>query len=130
NSLRTVLYKLGYKSMYGFYGFHGLVRIFFYFLLETKHWSSKKSVRIGEIRRIRTSIRILMYPKVEPKNETSLIVSKIRRYCPNYSPRLAFVCYPIPAKHHPALSQKYHLIGFVSSNIAINDMRNAHFCHY
>jgi hypothetical protein len=31
---------------------------FFYFLLETKHWSLKKSVRIGEIGGIRTSIRI------------------------------------------------------------------------
>jgi hypothetical protein len=31
---------------------------FFYFLLETKHWGLKKSVRIGEICSIRTSIRI------------------------------------------------------------------------
>jgi hypothetical protein len=31
---------------------------FFYFLLETKHWDLKKSVRIGEIGEIRTSIRI------------------------------------------------------------------------
>jgi hypothetical protein len=31
----------------------------------------KKSVPIREIRKIRTSIRITRYPKVEPKNETS-----------------------------------------------------------
>jgi hypothetical protein len=37
---------------------------FFYFLLETKHWGSKKSVRIREIGGIRTSIRIAMYPSV------------------------------------------------------------------
>jgi hypothetical protein len=37
---------------------------FFYFLLEIKHWGLKKSVSIGEIRKIRTSIRITMYPNV------------------------------------------------------------------
>jgi hypothetical protein len=37
--VRKVGYKWGYEWMYGFYGFHGFVRIFFYFLLETQHWS-------------------------------------------------------------------------------------------
>jgi hypothetical protein len=40
---------------------------FFYFLLETKHWGSKKSVRIREIGGIRSSIRIAMYPSVTLK---------------------------------------------------------------
>jgi hypothetical protein len=47
-----------YEWMYRFNRFHGFVRIFFYFLLETKHWGLKKSVRIREIGEIRTSIRI------------------------------------------------------------------------
>ncbi|MEN9613469.1 MAG: hypothetical protein RLZZ628_4283 [Bacteroidota bacterium] len=39
---------------------------FFYFLLETRHLFQKKSVRIHEIRKIRTSIRILIYVINEP----------------------------------------------------------------
>ncbi|MEN9610400.1 MAG: hypothetical protein RLZZ628_1214 [Bacteroidota bacterium] len=44
---------------------------FFIFLLGFRAGIPKKSVPIGEIRKIRISIRISMYPKVEPKNETS-----------------------------------------------------------
>jgi hypothetical protein len=47
--------------MYGFYGFHGFVRIF----LGTNWGLSKKikkSVSIGEIRKIRTSIRLVIFP--------------------------------------------------------------------
>jgi hypothetical protein len=36
----------------------------------------KKSVPIGAIREIRTSICIATYPKVEPKNETSHLIPK------------------------------------------------------
>ncbi|MEN9612867.1 MAG: hypothetical protein RLZZ628_3681 [Bacteroidota bacterium] len=38
---------------------------FFIFLPKTKHLGSKKSVPIREICKIRTSIRIKMYPKME-----------------------------------------------------------------
>jgi hypothetical protein len=74
HSVRKVGYKWGYEQMYGFHGFHRFVRIFWEFLLETQAKKQKKSVPIGEIREIRTSIRIPMDSKVEPKNETSRFV--------------------------------------------------------
>ncbi|MEN9611224.1 MAG: hypothetical protein RLZZ628_2038 [Bacteroidota bacterium] len=46
--------------MYRFHGFHRLVRIFLEFLLEIQAKKIKKSVLIGEIREICTSIRILI----------------------------------------------------------------------
>jgi hypothetical protein len=55
--------------MYGFYRFHGLGTDFFYFFLpKIKHWVPKKSVPIREIRLIRTSVRITMYPKYNLSN--------------------------------------------------------------
>jgi hypothetical protein len=44
--------------MYGFYGFHRLVRIFFEHHSRVSVKKIKKSVPIREIRKIRTSIRI------------------------------------------------------------------------
>jgi hypothetical protein len=51
--------------MYGFYGFHGRGTDFFLTpnaLFRAKN--KKNPYRIREIRKIRTSIRIAMYPKV------------------------------------------------------------------
>ncbi|MEN9611493.1 MAG: hypothetical protein RLZZ628_2307 [Bacteroidota bacterium] len=48
--------KIRIQWMYGFHGFHRFVRIFLFFLPKMRHWIQKKSVRIGEIREIRTSI--------------------------------------------------------------------------
>jgi hypothetical protein len=45
-----------FLGWYGFHGFHRWVRIFLEFLLETQAKKQKKSVPIGVIREIRTSI--------------------------------------------------------------------------
>jgi hypothetical protein len=62
-----------------FTDFTDAVRIFFYPNALFRAKNKKNPYRIREIRKIRTSIRIAMYPKVEPKNETSLRIGGIRK---------------------------------------------------
>jgi hypothetical protein len=68
--------------MYGWNGFHRLIRIFFSVLLRFEHEFQKKSVSIYEIRSIRTSIRITtfqskMYDMISKSGFLNVLITNI-----------------------------------------------------